>query len=173
MRTYVLTTLVKYVIIYVSMGVDWIDMKDIFIYISEILLSLFLIIFSYYVWSGIDQTDYNTAKYYDNIKEVQLVYDSAIDNNNVGNNIVLSIHNISNKKNNKDILFKINKNVILDNVIINSNNYNLSDIYYKEDEIYNYYLIEKAQLNGYETRVYFVDLISDNSIYDYEFITEA
>ena len=119
-----------------------------------------------------DQTDYKIAKYYDNTKEVDLVYESNSDNGYVGNNIVVSIHNISDKLNDKEVIFKLNKNIDTDSIKINEINYNLKDIYLNSDEIYNYYLIEKVSLQGYETKVYFIDINDDKNIYDYEFITE-
>lgn len=146
--------------------------NEIFYIISEILFAIFIIIFGYYIWDGFDQTDYNIAKYYDNTKEVDLVYESNMDNGYVGNNIVLSIHNISDKLNNKEIIFKLNKNSDLNNIMINDTIYSLSDNYINSDDNYNYYLIENINLKGYETKVYFIDLNYDSNIYDYEFITE-
>ena len=145
--------------------------NEIFYIISEILFAIFIIIFGYYIWYGFDQTDYNIAKYYDNTKEVDLVYDSNVDNGYIGNNIVLSIHNISDKLNNKEVIFKLNKNNNLNNIMINESIYSLKDNFINSDDSYNYYLIENINLEGYETKVYFIDL-NENNIYDYEFITE-
>lgn len=150
--------------------------RELFYLLTEISFSIFIIIFGYYIWDNFDQTDYNIAKYYDNTKEVELVYESSIDNGLINNNTVVSIHNISDKLNSKDVILKINKNNSLDNlkIGINDDNYNLSDLFINNDDLYNYYLIENANLSGYETRVYFIDFISDNNILlnDYEFITE-
>ena len=146
--------------------------NEVFYIISEIFFAIFIIIFGYYIWSGFDQTDYKIAKYYDKTKEVDLVYESNMDNGYIGNNIVVSVHNISDKINDKDIIFKLNKNSELTSIKINETIYNLNDIYIDNDENYNYYLIENAKLKGYETRVYFIDLVTDNYIYDYEFLTE-
>lgn len=154
------------------MGVDGM-FKDIFSIILEMIFSIFIIFFGYYIWDGFDQSDYKIAQYYDNTKEVQLVYESNIDNGYVGNEIVLSVHNISDKNNNKDVIFKLKKDIDIKNISINNILYNLNDIYINNDEFYNYYLIEDAKLNGYETRVYFIDIESDEFIYDYEFITEV
>lgn len=146
--------------------------NELFYIISEILFAIFIIVFGYYIWSGFDQTDYNIAKHYDNTREVDLVYESNHDKGYVGNNVIVSVHNISDKLNNKEIIFKLNKNVNLDTIKINESVYSLKDIYINNDENYNYYLIEDADLYGYETRVYFIDLLTDNDLYDYQFITE-
>lgn len=150
--------------------------KEILYLISEICFSILIIIFGYYIWDNFDQTNYNIAKYYDNIKEVQLVFESNVDKGFKNNNSVVSIHNVSDKINNKDIILKINKENYLNNVKldINTINYNLNELFINSDEVYNYYLIENINLNGYETKTYFIDFIIENNILlnDYEFITE-
>ena len=145
--------------------------NEIFYILSEIIFCIIIIIFSYYIWDNFDLTQYNIAKYYDNTKEVEIVYESDADKGYLGNNVVLSVHNISNKLNNKNVIFKLSKNIILNDIMINNKLYNLNDIYISDDEFYNYFLIENINLDSYETKVYFIDLI-DNNIYDYEFITE-
>ena len=154
------------------MGVDGMLKKELFYIISEMFLVICVMFLSYKLWDNFDQTDYSIAKYYDNTKEVDLVYESNNENGLVGNNIVVSVHNISDKKNNKDIIFKLNKNIALENIKINEQIYNLKDIYIEEDQDYNYFLIDNINLKGYETRVYFIDLISEDNLYDYQFITE-
>ena len=150
--------------------------KEIFYLISEICFSILIIIFGYFIWNNFDQTNYNIAKYYDNTKEVQIVFESSIDNGTKNNNSIVSVHNVSDKLNNKDILLKINKDNNLNNIklLINTNNYILSDLFIKSDDIYNYYLIEEVDLEGYETKTYFIDFILENNILnDYEFVTEV
>ena len=145
--------------------------NEIFYIISEILFAIFIIIVGYFIWDGFDQTDYNIAKYYDNTREVDLIYESNFDNGYEGDNIVVSVHNISDKLNNKDIIFKLNKNSNLNNIKINESFYSLNDNYISSDDNYNYYLIENINLKGYETKVYFIDL-NNNNVFDYEFITD-
>ena len=150
--------------------------KEVCYLITEIVFAIFIIIFGYFIWDNFDQTDYNTAKYYDNTKEVDLVYESNIDNGIINNNTVVSIHNISNKLNNKDVILKINKDNNLDNlkIDVNKEEKSLNDLYISNDDVYNYYLIENTNLKGYETKVYFIDfkLSNNNLLNDYEFITE-
>lgn len=88
-RTF-LTNSLKYAIIYVSMGVDGMYKNELIYIISEILFSIFIIVFGYIIWSGFDQTDYNIAKHYDNTREVDLVYESNHDKGYVGNNVVIT-----------------------------------------------------------------------------------
>lgn len=145
---------------------------EIFYIITEIFFAIFIILFGSYIWDGFDQTDYKIAKYYDKTREVDLIYESNMDNGYVGNNIVVSVHNISDKINNKEVIFKLNKTINLNSIKINQSVYNLNDIFMVNDENYNYYLIENANLEGYETRVYFIDLLSEDTLYDYQFITE-
>ena len=172
LRTNVLTFFLNCVIIFVSMGVDGM-FRDIFSIVLEMLFSIFIIIFGYYIWDGFDQTDYETAKYFDNIKDVEIVYESNIDNGYEGNNMVVSVHNISDKNNKKDIILKLNRDSQVNNLKINNVSKNLNEIFINSDDFYNYYLIENAKLDGYETKIYFVDVESDKFIYDYEFITEV
>lgn len=150
--------------------------KELFYILFEMFFSVFIIIFGYFIWDNFDKTEYQIAKYYDNIKTVELVYESNIDKGIQNNNTVVSVHNISNKINAKDIILKINKNNKLDDIKldINKKNYSLDDLYIREDNIYNYYLIENINLIGYETKTYYIDfeLNNDNLLYDYEFITE-
>ena len=150
--------------------------KEMFYLMCEIFFSVLIIIFGYFIWNNFDQTNYNIAKYYDDIKEVQIDFESNIDNGIKNNNSIVSIHNVSDKLNNKDIILKINKDNNLNNIkiLINTINYNLNDLFIKNDDIYNYYLIENAKLSGYETKTYFIDFILENNLLldDYEFITE-
>ena len=145
--------------------------KEIFSIIFEILFSIFIIIIGYFIWDNFDQTDYKTAQYYDNIKDVDLIYESDADNNIEGNNVVVSIHNISDELNNKNVILKINKESNFSYIKINNSYYNLNEIFMSNDDLYNYYLIENVDLDGYETKVYYIDMI-DNSFTDYEFVTE-
>lgn len=151
--------------------------KELFNILLEISFSIFIIIFGYNIWNNFDLTDYNAAKYYDDIKEVQIFYESNTDKGYSNNNSVISIHNISDKTNNKDVILKLNKDNKLDNILldINQKKYNLNDLYLKEDEIYKYYLIDNSVLEGYETKTYFIDFELENNVllYDYEFITEV
>ena len=150
--------------------------KEIFYLISEICLSILIIIFGYLIWDNFDQTNYNTAKYYDNTNEVQIAFESNIDKDIKNNNSIVSIHNVSDKINNKDLILKISKENNLNNIILNINtiNHNLHDLYIKSDSVYNYYLIENTNLKGYETKIYFIDFILEKNVLisDYEFITE-
>ena len=150
--------------------------KELFYILAEIFFSIFIILFGYVIWDNFDQTQYITAKYYDNTNEVQITFESNIDKGYKNNNSIVSIHNVSDKDNSKNVILKINKENNLNKVglDINKNNYNLQDLFLEEDEIYNYYLIEKAKLVGYETKVYFIDFIleDNNLLCDYEFITE-
>ena len=150
--------------------------KETIYLLSQICFSILIIVFSYYLWSNFDQTSYNIAKYYDNTKEVQITFESNVDKGYQNNNSIVSVHNVSDKLNNKDIILKINKENNLNNIKldINTINYNLNDLFITSDDIYNYYLIENIDLNGYETKTYFIDFILDNNIIlnDYEFLTE-
>ena len=136
----------------------------------EIMFCIIIIVLGYYVWDNIDQTDYNVAKYYDNTKDVDLIYESDADNGVLGSNVVVSIHNISDEFNNKNLVLKLDKNYSYTYIIINNTYYDLTDLYMSSDELYNYYLIENIDFEGYETKVYFIDMNDCNS--EYEFLTE-
>lgn len=146
--------------------------KYIFSLIFEIILCSIIIFITYILWDNFDQTNYNIAKYYDNTKEVDLIYESNIDNGYSGNNVVLSLHNISDKNNDKDIIFKINKDTYIEYLKVNEVDYYLCDKLINEDKTYKYYLIDNVKLEGYETKIYYVNLITNNNIYDYQFVTE-
>ena len=150
--------------------------RELLCLLLEIIFSFVIIVFGYFIWENFDQTNYEIAKYYDNTKEVEIVYESNIDKGLNNNNSIVSVHNVSNKMNDKNIILKLNKENELNNIKLDINmvKYNLNDLFYKEDEIYNYYLIEKASFNGYETKVFFIDFELENNklLTDYEFISE-
>lgn len=143
--------------------------RESFFLIIEIIFSIFIILYGYYIWDNFDQSSYNIAKYYDNTKEVQIAYDINLDSNSV-----VSIHNVSDKLNNKEIYLKINKENKLEDVVldINQRHYKLDDLYIVEDDLYNYYLIDNASLSGYETRVYFIDFFENKNLVDFDFVVE-
>ncbi|MBQ3021228.1 MAG: hypothetical protein IJD92_03285 [Bacilli bacterium] len=146
--------------------------KEFFKLTFEIIFAINIIFLGYIVWDNFDLTSYETAKYYDNINEIEIVVDGNITEFNHTNNIIL--HNIGKKDNNTNLLLKINKKENLNSVFININNitYNINEIKYNEDEYFNYYLIDNSILNGYETKEYNIELLNvENNIFDYEFIT--
>lgn len=144
--------------------------KEIFYLVIEMVICVFIIIFGYEFMNNFDSKNVSIAKYYDETKIVQLSYENNIDNS------IISIHNVSDKLNNKNIILKINKQNNLENVILDINkiNFNLNDLYLREDYNYKYYLIENIDLTAYETKTYYIDFILENNMLlnDYEFITE-
>ena len=101
---------------------------------------------------------YQTAKYYENNKELDLL----IDENK------LYIHNLSDKDNTAKLVLKTNKEDISDNIVINFNNekYYIKDLECKKDEYYCYYIINNIELNGYETKEFNYNIINDNINYE-------
>lgn len=157
------------------MGVENMNIyKEISYLLCEILFAFLIIIFGYYVWDSFDTSLYNTAKNYDNLKEVQIVYQSNYYEEDKINNTILSLHNVSNKKNNKDIVLKINKSNNLNNVkiYINSLEYNLDSLFLFNENEYNYYVIENVEFDGYETKTYYLEFKDVILLKDYEFLTE-
>jgi len=132
--------------------------KEFFKICFEISFSFFIIIFGYNIWNTFDLNSYQTAKYYENNKELDLL----IDENK------LYIHNLSDKDNTAKLVLKTNKEDISDNIVINFNNekYYIKDLECKKDEYYCYYIINNIELNGYETKEFNYNIINDNINYE-------
>lgn len=157
--------------------------KEFFLITIEISFAIFLIIFGYAIWDNFDQTEYITAKYYDNIKDFEIYIEnnnSYVALKNDENNIEytkLFLHNISDKDNITKLSFKINKdNYLKNNTTINIDNqyYELKKLDYFEDEYFYYYIIEDIKFKGYETKTYNIKILLDNYDYyhniNYEFV---
>ena len=156
--------------------------KDFFLITLEMCFAIFIIIFGYAIWNNFDQINYNTAKYYDNTKEVEIYIEDSKNYITLLNNELNSestkfyLHNISDKNNNTNLLFKIDKNTNIKNNItlkINNNYYFLKDLGCIEDDNYCYYKINNINLKGYETKEYDFKIILDNidKNINYELVT--
>lgn len=163
--------------------------KEFFLTTLEICIAIFLIIFGYEVWDNFDQTEYNTAKYYDNINEFEIYmedtqnYISFIENEKNIESTKLYLHNISKNKNITKLILKTYKN---DNYIKNNVTIKINDKYYElkkltciEDDIFCYLIIDNIEFKGYETKEYDVKILFNNN-YDlkneninYEFIAQV
>lgn len=161
--------------------------KDFFLTTFEIAFAIFMIIFGYTIWDNFDKSEYNTAKYYDNIEYYDIYLEDI--NNNISllteeNNTEyakLYLHNISDKNNNTLLTFKINKentNLINNTIIkIEDKYYEINKLNYKEDEIYYYFILENISFNSYETKEYDIKVLlkeeqyNINNYIDYEFVT--
>lgn len=144
--------------------------------------AIFIIIFGYAIWNNFDQTNYNTAKYYDNTKEVEIYIEDSKNYITLLNNELNSestkfyLHNISDKNNNTNLLFKTDKNTNIKNNItlkINNNYYFLKELECIEDDNYCYYKINDINLKGYETKEYDFKIILNNidKNINYELVT--
>lgn len=164
--------------------------KEFILSTLEIALAVFIIIFGYAIWDNFDLTDYNTAKYYDNIEYYEIYLEDSKDNISLlteENNVEytkLYLHNVSEKNNDTLLTFKIDKeNIILINnaiIKIENNYYDINKLDYKEDENYYYFIIEDVDFNGYETKEYNVKVLlkeklenNINEYLTYEFVTYA
>lgn len=151
----------------------------------EMCFAIFIAIFGYVIWDNFDQTEYEEAKYYENIKEFQLYmedndsYITLIDDEEKSKPTKLYLHNISDKDDNIKLSFKINKEdtYLKTNTIIkiNNNYYDISKSECLEDETYCYFIIESIDFKGYETKEFDVKILlknnSTNEQINYEFIT--
>ena len=63
--------------------------KEFFKLTFEIIFAIYIIFFGYIIWDNFDLSNYETAKYYDNIKEVELVINGDFNDYTHKNNIVL------------------------------------------------------------------------------------
>ena len=144
--------------------------KEFFMILFEMCLSIFIAIFSYALWDNFDKTKYLELKKYNNLKEVEVYYE--------GNKLVM--HNVSKSNNNKNLILRVNKNeYVVDNtkLLINGNKFDLSEFKNSTDDNFIYY-IDNINFNKYETKVYDVDILSNDNNYvvdelNYLFITEV
>ena len=154
----------------------------------EIALAVFIIIFGYTVWDNFDLTDYDTAKYYDNVEQYEVFLEdndksiSLLSNENTTEYTKLYLHNISDKNNITLLTLKVEKEnkMLINNTIIKIDNefYEINKLDYKEDDNYFYFIIENLDFNGYETKEYNVKVLMKenddiNEYLDYEFTTYA
>ena len=145
--------------------------KQFFMILFEMCLSIFIAIFSYALWDNFDKTKYLELKKYNNLKEVEVYYE--------GNKLVM--HNVSKSNNNKNLILRVNKNeYVVDNtkLLINGNEFDLSEFKNSTDDNFIYYVIDNVNFNKYETKVYDVDILSNDNNYvvdelNYLFITEV
>lgn len=164
--------------------------KEFFLVTLEIAFAIFIIIFGYAIWDNFDQTDYNIAKYYDDIEYYEIYLEDSEDNvsllaeENNREYTKLYLHNINDKNNNTLLTFKIYKEniTLINNAIIKIENeyYDINKLNYKEDENYYYFIIKDIDFSGYETKEYNVKILlkeqlENNTInyLDYEFVTYA
>lgn len=160
--------------------------KEFFLITLEICFAIFIIIFGYAIWDNFDQSEYNTAKYYDNINEFELYiedndsYITLIDEEKQSEPTKLYLHNISDKNNNTKLSFKINKDnkYLKNNAIINIDNnyYELNNLEFIEDDCSYYFIIDDIDFEGYETKEYSIKILlknnySNNESINYEFVT--
>lgn len=161
--------------------------KEFILITLEIAFSIFIMIFGYTIWDNFDQTNYNTAKYYDNIEYYEIYLEdtgediSLLKEENNTEYAKLYLHNISNKNNNTLLTFKINKentNLINNTIIkIEDKYYEINKLNYKEDENYYYFILENINFNSYETKEYNIKVLLKEEQYntinyiDYEFTT--
>lgn len=146
--------------------------KEFFLITLEVCFAIFITIFGYFIWDTFDQTSYEEAKFYSKTKEVLIDIDYKVTDS------ILYLHNISGDDNNKTLLFKTNKDNILENnaiIYIDNNLYDLSNLNYTEDEFFRYYEIDNIAFKGYETKKYSFNILIKNDIknnyLNYDFIT--
>ena len=145
--------------------------KEFFMILLEMCLSIFIAIFSYALWDNFDKTKYLELKKYNNLKEVEVYYED--------NKLVM--HNVSKSNNNKNLILRVNKHeYVVDNtkLLINGNEFDLSEFKNSVDDNFIYYVIDNIDFNKYETKVYDVDILSNDNNYvvdelNYLFITEV
>lgn len=138
--------------------------KEFLLIVFEMCISIFVVVFGYAIWDNFDLNNYNVANTNDKIKFVE-----QLEENNV-----LYLHNVSKNENRIDLTFKVDKNQFnkKDNIILNFNNkeYNLESLSYVEDNDYYYFDIDSINFTSYETKEYNFNVINDDLL-DYEFIT--
>ena len=161
--------------------------REIYYLILEILFSIFVIFFGYYILNNFDKSSIDIAKSYSNTKQIAINLednDTILSNNEEEINAnTLYLHNISSKNNAAKLLIKINKSndLFKTNTIlkINNNYYNLEDMDYFLDDNYIYIIIKKIAFDGYETKELNIKLLTKEKVnnvseyLNYEFVTKV
>lgn len=167
------------------MGVENMDFYKEFFYITiEICLAIFVIIFGSALWYNFDFNDYNTASHYENTREFDMYIDEEdyvglLKNEHNINYTILYLHNMSDKKNINNLLFKISKNNdnLKNNIIININDnyYDLKELKCLKDDFFYYFIIDELDFDAYETKEYKIKILLkeniNNEYINYEFMT--
>ncbi|MBE6161028.1 MAG: hypothetical protein E7158_02235 [Firmicutes bacterium] len=134
-------------------------------YVLEIVVVVIFVIISYPVWKLLDKSEMaKIASSYANMNYLYLDIDKYVSTNDFYD--AVTIWNETNTKRGYDLVVKIEKESIDDNleVIINDKKYSLNSKKYKEDNKYIYYKLVKGTVVGGNV-TYNIDYLSDNINY--------
>lgn len=159
--------------------------KEFFLIMLEMAFAIFIIIFGYAIWDNFDLTNYNTAKYYDDAKDIEMYleddknYISSLNNEDNSEYAKLYLHNISNENNTKKLFFKISKDNIYmkENAVLNINNnyFELNNLEYIEEDYFYNFIIDDINLDSYETKKLYIKILLKEEVIkeniNYEFTT--